>query len=205
MVEYCINEKGQLNCPTYDDCHHRGICLASAFCKAKAAKCSKFEVRPALPGDWKFCKSCGGLEADHVLDIDEAKIEEILRICAIELDPEEIIELTPQLKVKRSELEMMKKIALAEEKRRKEEAEEDEYMSQPDPPMSPELAAKNRAIFESILGITAHRKKKQEEEEAKKKAELLLQAAQAKLISRTQILKSLGVDDETVLSTMHDD
>ena len=110
MIEYCIDEKGQLNCPTYDQCHHRGICLASSFCKARAEKCIKFEARPGLQGDWSFCKSCGGLLQDHVVSTDDAKIEEILRICAIELDPEEMIQLTPQLKVKLSELEMMKKI-----------------------------------------------------------------------------------------------
>ena len=83
MIEYCKDEKGQLHCPTYDQCHHRGICLATP------------KKKPLDP-------------------------DEIIRICAIDLEPpEEMVDLGT-MKIPRSTFDALKKLAEEQAKAQKD-------------------------------------------------------------------------------------
>lgn len=118
MKEYCIDSKGVMRCPTYDQCHHRGICLATPT-----------------------------MMPNEVVDPEEKLREEILACAAIELDPDEIVEITPTWKIKRSELDALKKVADEMAKQKREIEEEEEFMYQPSEPMSSQAIA----IMNSIL------------------------------------------------------
>jgi len=66
--------------------------------------------------DTRLCATCGrkaGEHAEFVEMLENLKREEIFRVVAIELeDPDEIIQITPTMRMKRSEFESLRKIAI---------------------------------------------------------------------------------------------
>lgn len=76
MKHHCQREDGTYNCPTWDDCHHRGACLAAplpalpdgaevlrAWGEAKCLTCGqRLDVHPKYAYPWQgYChKLCNG-------------------------------------------------------------------------------------------------------------------------------------------------